>query len=350
MDRVLISVIIPVYNCQNYVGRCIESVINQSYRNIEIIIINDGSTDNSLAVCKSFSDSRTKVIDSRHYGASKARNIGIENSNGSFIFFIDADDFIEKDALGLLIENQHGSDLVIGDFRKVRNGDVNSGNSRVFTASKLLNKQDIIDYARRFLRSPNRFPLLDNCWGRLFKASIIKNNKLFYDVSLRTSEDVSFNFNYLKYVEKIFFLNKPIYNHSVWDDYSSASMFFEAEPEDLFGYRKAFDRVADFFNSCNLKHDIKKEIANAYVGYTIIQLVRCCGQINKKTRKKIYEFINNLVNEIRLQDSLQFYAPSNGDSKILPVLIKLKFITPIILVCKYKAYKRYKKQHQNEHN
>ena len=346
MDKNLISVIIPVYNCQKYVGRCLLSVINQTYGNIEIIIIDDGSTDSSLSVIKSRDDSRMKVINSRHRGVSIARNIGIENSNGDFIFFIDADDFLESDALELLMKNQNGADLVIGDFKKIREGDASSGNARVFRESKLLNKRDIIDYVKKFLTKTNKFPLFDNCWGKLFKAPIIKENKVFFDVNLCTSEDVAFNFDYLKYVEKVFFLNKPIYNHLVRDNFLSASLFFQKEPEELFGYRKAFNSVLKFFENCYFGYDIyfnvNKEIANAYVNYTIIQLIRCCGQITEKNREKIYKFIRSLVNETRLRYCLRFYNPLKGDSKIIPLLIKLKFIMMIIWICKYKARKRYK--------
>ena len=343
MDKVLISVIIPVYNCRDYVGRCLESVINQSYENIEIIVVDDGSTDDSLMVCQVYADSRIKLIDSKHNGASRARNIGIESATGDFIFFIDADDFIKKNALELLIDNQHGADLVIGDFKKIKDGEVDSGNSKIFSTSKLLDKQDIIDYTRKYLKSPNRLPLFDNCWGRLFKCSIIKDNNLFYDVELRTSEDVAFNFNYLRYVEKVFFLNNPIYYHLVWDNYSSASMSFGADPESLFGYRKALAEVSNFLNSCNCDDNVSSEISHAYLSYTIVQLVRCCGQINKDNQKKIYKFIDNLIGEKRLRDSLRFYTPSGGDSRILPILIRLRLVWPIIWACRYKAYKRYKK-------
>lgn len=334
----------PVYNCQNYIDRCLESIIAQSYVNFEIIIINDGSTDDSLAVCQSYGDKRIKIIDSEHRGVSIARNIGIENSRGDFIFFIDADDFIEKNALKLLISEEGKADWIIGNFKKIKkDGSVaGSGNDKVFSASKLLNKQDIIIYTREYLKRPNRLPLFDNCWGRLFKSSIIKNNKLFYDEDLRTSEDIAFNFKYLKYVERVFFVDQPIYNHIVWDNYSSASLYFE-EPSDLFGYRKAFVEVADFLKSRGLGDNIYNEIAHAYVSYTIVQLIRFCGQINKNNQKNIYGFISNLVNEKKLRDSLLFYAPKKGESKIIPVLIKLKLIWPIIWVCKYKADKRYKK-------
>lgn len=341
----LISVIIPVYNCQDYIGRCIESVLNQSYGNIEVIIINDGSTDNSAKLCRDYAhrDSRIKVIDSQNYGPSKARNTGIENSKGSFIFFMDADDFIEQKALELLMGsyNRYSADLVVGDFKKVQNGKVESGHARVFLADKLLSKQDIVDYTRSYLKKPNRFPLFVYSWGRLFKAAIIKENKLFYDVNLRTFEDVAFNFDYLKHAKDLFFLNVPLYNHLISDNYASAAMSLGADPEDLFGYRKALAEAADFLDSCSSGGDTEKEIAHAYVCYTIIQLIRCCGQINKNNKKKIYAFISKFVNEPKLRQSLPFYFPSKGDSRIIPILIKLKLIYPLILVCRYKANKRY---------
>lgn len=344
----LVSIIIPVYNGQDYIGRCIQSVLNQSYANIEIIIVNDGSTDDSAKICRDYAcaDGRIRVIDSQNYGPSKARNMGIENSSGSCIFFIDADDFIEKNSLELLMHgyNQHNADLVIGDFKKIENGKVDdSGHNRVFSEDKLLRRQDIADYTRSYLKRPNRFPLFVYSWGRLFKASIIKDNKLFYDVHLRTFEDVAFNFQYLKYAKDLFFLNQPIYSHLICGNYLSAAMSLREDPEEMFGYRKALIEISSFLSSCNLGSEIGQEVAHAYVCYTIIQLIRCCGQMNKKNREAMHIFIKKLINEKKLRSSLQFYSPAKGESKIIPILIRLRLIYALMLICQYKAHKRYGK-------
>ena len=121
----LISIIVPVYNAERYLGHCLESIIGQTYKKIEIILLDDGSTDNSGKICDEYAlkDNRVKVFHTENKGPSAARNKGIENSNGEFIFFVDADDFIKSNALDLLIGNYHQTkaDIIIGDFKRVKN-------------------------------------------------------------------------------------------------------------------------------------------------------------------------------------------------------------------------------------
>ncbi len=344
----LVSVIVPVYNSEKYIRRCIESIINQSYKNIEIILINDGSTDNSGQICDTYAlnDNKIRVIHTKNNGPAAARNIGIKNSKGSFIFFIDADDFIENNALNLLIENyhQHKADIIVGDFNKIKNDNSVSEDNSVFSSSKLLTKKDIVDYARCYLKKPNRFLLFAHSWGRLFKSSIIKNKNILFDTDLRTFEDVAFNFDYLKYTNEIFFLKEAIYNHLIHDNYTSATMMIYDNPKNLFGYKQALAKISSFLINCNSDADIKKEVGHAYVYLTIIQLVRACGQINNSNKIKIYELIHEIVNDANVRGNLQFYSPSKGDSRILCILMKLKLVYPIILVCKYKARIRYRKR------
>lgn len=343
----LVSIIVPVYNSEKYLRQCIESIISQTYKNIEIILIDDGSTDKSGKICEEYGskDKRIKVIHTENNGPSTARNKGIENSKGEFMFFVDADDFIENKAISLLIENynQYKADIIVGDFKRIEDDNISgSGHDRFFSGSRLLTKQDIIDYTRYYLKKPNRFPLFTQSWGMLFKTSIIKDNNIFFNADLRTFEDMVFNFEYLKYTNKLFFLKEALYNHLFHDNYASATIKICDNPKVLFGYPQALVSAKDFLDNYCSDDELKKEIGHAYTCYTIIQLVRTCGQINNSNKKKIYEFIKEIINSSEIRENLQFYSPSKGDSKILPVLMKLKLVWPIIWVCKYKAYKRYK--------
>ena len=344
----LISIIVPVYNSEEYLRLCIESVINQSYKNIEIILINDGSTDNSGEICNTYAnnDNRIRVIHTKNNGPATARNIGIENSKGSLTFFIDADDYIENNALELLVKNynQHKAEIIVGDFNKIKNGIVEKKHDVSFSSDTLLTKQDIIDYSRCYLKKPNKYLLFAFSWGRLFKTSIIKDNNIFFDTDLYTFEDVAFNFAYLRYTNTIVFVKEAIYNHLIHDNYTSTTMMISDSPQKLFGYKQALLKISDFLTSCNLDSDIRKQIGHADVYLTIIQLVRTCGQIKNSNKNRIYELIKGIINDSNFRDDLQFYSPSKGDSKILPVLMKLRLIRPIILVCKHKAHKRYMKR------
>lgn len=349
LENNLISIIIPIYNSEKYLPRCIESVINQDYKNIETILINDGSIDNSEKICNKYvlNDNRIKLINTSNNGQSSARNKGIKTSKGEFIFFIDSDDYIENNALGSLIKDyeKNETDLIIGDFRKIneKNAFINSGHERFFLDSKLLTQKDTLSYVEEYLKKPNRFPLFVYSWGRLFKSSIIKKNNIFFNTGISTFEDVAFNFDYLKYSNRISFVNNPIYDHQIYDNYSSATMTIGNNPKKLFGYKYALKKVRDYLENQNCNTDIKEVIGHADVCYTIIQLVRTCGQIDKNNKKQVYEYIDEVINEKEFRNNLQYYSPSKGDSKILPILMKLKLVSPIMKVCEYKAYKRYKR-------
>lgn len=341
----LISVIVPLHNSEKYLRRCIESIIQQTYKNIEIILINDGSTDRSGEICNEYSlkDNRVRVIHTKNNGPAAARNIGIKDAKGSFMFFIDADDFMEANALNLLIEayRQHKADITIGDFIRIKGDNSFPSHNGVFLKSKLFTKQDIIDYTISYLKKPNRSPLFAYSWGKLFKASIIKDNSIFFNADLRTFEDVAFNFDYLKHTNEIFFLKETLYNHSIHNNYISTSMMSSGDPKNLFGHLKALVNVSNFLNNRISPSEIRRETGHACICLTIIQLVRACGQINNSNKEKIYELVYRIITDSGIRDNLQFYSPSKGDSRILPLLMKLKLVWPIILVCRYKAHKRY---------
>lgn len=341
----LVSIIIPVFNSKKYLNRCIESIINQDYKDIEIILVNDGSTDESPKICDSYAknDLRIRVIHTENSGPGAARNRGIEASRGDFVFFIDADDYIQDNALNLLVEDyrQHGADLTVCNFNKISADTLAAQNNGLFSKDMLLTKEDIIGYARCYLRRPNKFLLFAFSWGRLFKASVIRDNRIFFNPGLRTFEDVAFNFDYLHYANGLSFLKEPLYTHLVHDNYASATMMVSEKPEELFGYTQALANIGNFLRSSTSSADIKKEMGHAYITLTIIQLVRMCGQLNPGNRDKIYDFIRWIINDAQLRDNLQYYFPRQGDSKIMPLLMKLKLIQPLIWVSRYKARKRY---------
>lgn len=286
------------------------------------------------------------MVNAERQGPAATRNIGICGSKGSFMLFLDADDTLERTALSFLMANYDcfQPDLVISDFKNSGDIHTDSGHERFFRESRLLDRQQILDYVRCYLNKPNRFPLFVYSWGRLFKSSIIKDNRIFFDPSLRTFEDVDFNFRYLKYAKNLFFLKETLYNHRIYENYSSASMSLSDDPAGLFGFMQALNSVESYLNLAIEGDFVKKEVAHARINYTIIQLIRVCGQITKKNAHKIIYFVRKFIDKQEIRESLRFYSPSKGDSRIIPFLIKLKVVLPLVLFCKYKANKRYRKR------
>ena len=123
----LVSVIIPVYNVRDYLERCLKSVLSQTYENLEVIVVDNGSTDGSGEICDAFAseDSRVKVIHLENPDVSWARNAGLDSASGDWIMFVDSDDFIHRQAVELLLSAVGGeNDIVMGDFRRVNDADV----------------------------------------------------------------------------------------------------------------------------------------------------------------------------------------------------------------------------------
>ena len=170
-----VSIIIPVYNSEKYISKCLDSVINQTYKNIEILVINDGSKDNSINILSEYEkkDSRIIVIDKENEGVAKTRNMGIKKATGEYIMFIDNDDFVDSDYVETYLKNTD-YDIVIGSYKRTDiNGEI------LFKYN--LNEDSI--WSKYIVLAP---------WAKLYKKDfLIKNNIEFLNYGI--GEDVYFN-------------------------------------------------------------------------------------------------------------------------------------------------------------
>ncbi|WP_072748792.1 glycosyltransferase family 2 protein [Lactobacillus helveticus] len=196
IDRELISVIVTLCNKEKYIGKCLRSIRNQSYSNIEVLVINDGSKDNSVQAAKTAiaNDSRFKVITKKNGGLSSARNYGIKNAKGSGLIFIDGDDYLDENFIFNLVRNQQ-YDLVISGFYE-------SLNSKII--KKTCPEEMVIKESnfKKYIFNSKHYYYCVLAWNKLFKTDIVKKNDLkFKDIVM--GEDAGFVFNYLKYCKNI---------------------------------------------------------------------------------------------------------------------------------------------------
>ena len=207
----IISVIVPVYNVQDYVSRCIKSILEQSFKNFEVILVNDGSTDNSLKICQEYEnkDKRVKLLSQPNQGLSAARNTGLEIADGYFICFVDSDDFIEKDYLKLLLENikSTDSDISMCEYfltdEKGEKISIEKFNEPEGIA--ILSGKETFKYFYKGNYAPNVV-----AWNKLYKASIFK--------TLRYKEGYYFEDEFIARplfytAKKVSILRIPLYNY-----------------------------------------------------------------------------------------------------------------------------------------
>lgn len=202
LNTELISVIIPVYNLENYVRPAFHSIVSQTYKNLEIIVVNDGSTDNSLQIIKEFAkaDNRIKIINKVNGGISSARNAGLDAVTGKYVCFLDGDDFMNFNAIENMYASikKYGADISVLDFKKIRPNYYKKHTCRKNKKHdfKVIDNTELI---KEMVTENNVRCMV--VWGKLYKTSIIKENNIRFDESIHYSEDVLFNYEYYKRVK-----------------------------------------------------------------------------------------------------------------------------------------------------
>ena len=238
-EKPYISVIIPVYNVESYLRDCLNSIINQTYKNFEILLINDGSTDNSGIICDEYGkkDERIHVFHKENGGVSSARNLGLLKANGVWICFIDSDDWIEPNTfLSLISRVEDEIDFVQFGFQQID------------SFGKILMKSNIPDH--EIVMNKNAY-LNTNIYhsaicGYLIKTSIIRKNNINFPVTIKYGEDQAFILKALMCSHKIHIVNKHFYNYRYREGSAMNSSISFSRAED---HLKVILDVSSFINA-----------------------------------------------------------------------------------------------------
>ena len=210
LTKALVSIIIPVYNASKYLSDCLDSVLSQSYSQLEVILIDDGSRDDSLSLCRQYAarDERVFVIHQKNGGPGAARNAGLEQATGEYLLFFDSDDLVLPNAIQTMVTGMEGQDLVIALF-SLR---TSSGKS-----VRGLIKQDTFLDKHAFLKKFSIWPgayYYSALWNKLYKRSFVEDNNIRFRTDFIWGEDCLFNMNYYLYVQKIHLIDFVVYQYN----------------------------------------------------------------------------------------------------------------------------------------
>ena len=217
-----VSIVIPVYNVEKYLDRCVNSVLNQTLKEIEIILVDDGSPDRCPEMCDRYSeqDSRIKVIHKINGGLGMARNSGMQIANGEFVAFVDSDDFVQKDMYEKFYESAKGNnlDVCVGGFYRVsRDGGINSCypalKNQLFIGKEIYTNVFLNLLGSRVDYYDDIFLNASSCFCIYSVKMLKKNNISFYSEREYISEDLIFNLEAFKYAGKVYFLNECFYTY-----------------------------------------------------------------------------------------------------------------------------------------
>jgi len=223
MNNPLVSIIVPVYNVQNSVARCLESICAQTWKNIEIILVNDGSRDESFSVCEQFreKDPRIVLVDKSNSGVSDTRNCGMTLASGKYVQFVDSDDYLDPNATQLMVDKAEGNqaDMVIAHYFRVERVLVPPAKEGAepqerevidrygFLSEGFYSK---VDFAKNLMQEPASF-YYGVMWNKLYRRDIVHIHAIRCSEELTWSEDLLFNLEYIRYAARFYALETPIY-------------------------------------------------------------------------------------------------------------------------------------------
>lgn len=306
MDSIInkrISIIVPIYKVEKYLKKCIESILCQTHKNIELILVDDGSPDNCPRICDEYAlkDARIKVLHKKNGGLSDARNYGLKFATGEYIGFVDSDDFIEPGMYEYLIKGMVNNQCLLGEcgVKCIFNDKIIVKNSK---KSYVLNKNEAI---KKYYSSKavNKFPRTA-VWSKLFHNSLLKNKKF---PKGHIHEDYYLVMQCMVEADKIFYIEKPLYNHIYTNSMSITSSKFNEK--DL--YKEVqFKKVYQYLDKLNMKEEAmlaKKDYYNL-----CLQFYYRCYYSNMKDYKKYlmiikkdYEIIKSLDYNFKERNQLK---------------------------------------------
>ena len=220
MKNNLVSIIVPIYNAEKYLQELLNSINSQTFANYEVILINDGSTDDSEKICRKNSETNSKIryFQKKNTGVSDTRNYGIKKATGKYICFVDADDVLNKDYL---------KDLV--DAISLKDYGLSCCEYKEFS-EKIFNEEDCsISIEEHEYAGEDRYQLIYSkyrgyLWNKMFIRDIITKNNIKFDKDIFMSEDMLFIFEYLKYIDKVICINKKNYNYRIINNSASKNV------------------------------------------------------------------------------------------------------------------------------
>ena len=279
-----VSIIVPVYNVEKYLERCLNSLINQTLDNIEIIVVNDGTKDNSQLIIDKFvqMDSRVKSYIKLNGGLSDARNYGLKFAKGEYIGFVDSDDYVDFDMFRMLYEKakEKEFDMVVCDLNYVFDDKI------VFCSSKL--NKDLYNKKQIKEKMVNIYP---TAWNKIYKKKIIEKFEFTKGIWY---EDVDFLYRILPKINLIGVVKEPLYQY-VQREGAITSVFNEK----LFDYIKIWDNIVKTYKKNNIYNEYKNELEYCYVKYLYATMIK--GLIKSHNEEMLLKGIEQSIKKVNMK-------------------------------------------------
>jgi len=294
-----ISIVIPIYNVEQYLDRCISSIINQTYKDLEIILVDDGSPDNSLSICEKYAheDSRIVILNKKNGGLSDARNAGMRIATGDYLLFVDSDDYIELDTCERFsrIISQYPVDIVTGNA-KVITGETESLLAHSDFGSNTPVSAE--DYLKHELK---RETMHMAAWLNLYRLDFLKENALEFEVGL-LHEDEEFTPRVFLKAKEVMHVNDPFYNYIIRANSISQKKDMSVNATHLYGTLYRLEQLYETVADEELKNCLKNSLTTKYLN--MYQILKDTKSDNKTTYDKEFVLRNSFSRKNQIKAKL----------------------------------------------
>lgn len=330
-----VSIVVPVYNCETYLSDCIKSIIIQTYTNIEILLVNDGSTDSSYNICEIFEnlDKRIKVFNQKNSGASVARNVGIDNSTGKYIMFVDADDHIEETMVEVLVakaESEQADFIICGmtvDFYDKK--------GRLLTSNDHSLKPRIISENNNI--PANILDLVENekisgpvC--KLIKLDVIRKHEIKMPTHISLQEDLFFNIKVLEQIEKVIVVEGCYYHYRKGRDESVTSRYYHNKYEMT---NEVHDLLLNFYTEKCDNSNVINRIKYVYIKNTYASFINLFHADCHLSRKAKINYISNIVMSCKYKSMISCAFKPGMKYGVLKAILRTKNVELIYYSSKF---------------
>lgn len=314
-----VSIIIPVYNAEKDLERCINSILFQTYNEWELWLIDDGSKDRSSLMCDKFCerDSRINVIHKENGGVSSARNRGLKEAEGDYIFFVDSDDYLESDALEKMVYaiEKENADIVFCGFHYR----VVADNSHCVNLPERSFAGDNTEFVKECFVDLFQKDLINPPWNKLFKRAVVKNNKISFNENISILEDISFSVQLLNVCDKVVVLQEALYNY-----------VFKLEGNLVHKFHDNFFDALKFFDGCLYEYlkkysnkDLDKVRQEFFFKRTLAYLRKVYDNSSFDSKRK-YEEVFKVCNDERMGQCTEQLEVKDIKKKVVKYCIKYK--------------------------
>lgn len=328
----LVSIIIPIYNVEKYIDDCLKSVVNQTFRNIEIILVNDGTKDNSMQIVKRYaeSDGRIKVINKINGGLSSARNAGLDIAKGDYIVFVDSDDFIENNMIEEMYNTAYNnnSDIIMCGYNRVNTDFVYKVKPPIDCNIKY-NKVDIYNI---ITNSQNYITWF--VWRNMYKSDLLNNNKIRFNESVKIGEDSCFNLEAFLSSNSIMCIDKELYNYRN-NPNSLTQKKYQTNLEEILIIQ--YNEKIKIYKTHNMNKNAFVNLDLSFITHSLNSIISNIynGTSNNKLKelKKIrnIDIVKTSLNNITLSEIIK--SKNAKGIKLRTILIKYKLFILLDKIC-----------------